>query len=174
MADGWTTVTSADETTLVSLLTEHGGLVTLWNGSNEDIILSVDVTSGTLSFGALRGLIPEDGAALQLAADLEQIFLRTCERVAAWYGYSTDEWSLESRFRTADEIRVVFARHERFVRAGQRPCLLFWINYFGRAYWTCIDGLALTNVGQIEEAKDGIVIRTDGRPPKVEVLVLDH
>lgn len=79
-------------------------------------------------FGQRRATTVSFGS-YEATGDLEAIFLETCTRIDARYGFSSDEWILEARFPGA-EVLTAYARHLESVRAEEPPYLLFWLNDF--------------------------------------------
>ena len=176
MSDGLTERSVDSERTLLDLLAESGGLVTLWDSAGDDIDLWTDPEILTISIGVSRSLRAEEhGTEDARTGILEQMFSEVCTRLGAWYGYSTDEWSMEGRFLIGEELADALARHERTIRAGDMPYILFWVNYFSETYWKRLDHGFFAHCKTLrDDTGVGMIVRTGERPPHVAVFVLSR
>jgi hypothetical protein len=171
-SDGWTEteVHSLDQT--IDVLTATGGLVTLWDRADDDIVLSFRSGTEAVSFGADRSLNPgRDPAALKIFGDLEAMFVDGCTRLDAWFGYCTDEYSVEAAVPV--NLMEMLSRQTRAIRTGALPPLLYSLNYFSRDYWMSLDQSLFHGLGLNERAlPGGVLLRTPDDPPFHDVFVL--
>lgn len=135
--DGLNQLEFRDLATTQATLCAQGGLVDLWkdfgNEWYEDIHITFQPKSGEISLGVsyeLRETREED---VRKASDLKGIFIALCQRLEPFYGYSADEYRLETILDGKD-FAEEWASFKTTTRNMKQPPILFWLNYFSSLY----------------------------------------
>lgn len=137
----------------VASVQAQGGGLQLWK-ADIDILLAFHPPGSSLE--APFDLTPEGWSRVTLsvdesffrdeavrstvAGDMAEIFVGLSERLSAAYGFSRDEEAAEAFH---DEARTTPAS----VVAGDKPPVLFWMNYFRREHFSWLDEARFSRVG---------------------------
>jgi hypothetical protein len=135
--DGLTELEFQDLATAQAALCTQGGLLNLWkdfgNEWYEDIHITFNPKSAEVSLGVIHDLRKDREKDVQKASDLKGIFIALCQRLEPVYGYSVDEYGLESVLGGKDIIEK-WANFRTAIQKLKQPPILFWLNYFSSTY----------------------------------------
>jgi hypothetical protein len=136
--DGLSQFEFRDLATAQETLCAQGGLLNLWKdfGSEwyEDIHITFRPKSGEISFGVSYDLWETRDEDLQKASDLKGIFITLCQRLEPFYGYSANEYRLETILNGKD-FAEEWASFKTTTQDMKQPPILFWLNYFSSQYF---------------------------------------
>jgi hypothetical protein len=157
-------------------LVVHGGSITFWRAQDEsncsDLGLTFAPHDREISLSVVHDLRKERQDDVQVAADLQTLFAALCQRLNPVYGYSTDEYKLESVFSDT-EIQAVTNDLRRAVRMLDPPPALFWLNYFGQKYFDRIPGSSFQDLSfRKQVASQGVFVFLCEYPWDVKVARL--
>lgn len=175
-ADGLYDLSFDDWEAAQSYLCSYGGMITIWKALESSdfraihLIIAPDREVGLFINGDLRKNREEDA---QMAADLESLFVALCSRLDPVYGYSTDEYRLETLFPGAEVLRV-WADLQQAPATLTPPPILFWLNYFSQVYLEHITEQRFVDLSLRKEATcRGVYIRLAQHPWDAQIAVLE-
>jgi hypothetical protein len=135
--DGLSSFEFHDLATAQTTFCTQGGLANLWkdfgNDWYEDIYVTFRPKSGGISLGVGYDLREDREEDVQKASDLKGIFIALCQHLEPLYGYSVDEYRLETILNGKD-LAEEWADFKAIAQNLRQPPILFWLNYFSSAY----------------------------------------
>jgi hypothetical protein len=166
----------------LTVLETEGGLLQLWK-EDVDLFLTVQPASSRRAEGAFQ-LMPSgwsrltlsvDGCFLRdeaarsaVAGDMWAMFVALCEQLGAAYGFSRNEDLLDA---FGEELKSL----PSVVVNGERPPLLFWLNYFRRDHFPWLDEEMFSRVGGwVTAFPRGMLVSIFDAPWEVELAALQE
>lgn len=152
---------------LTAYMCSEGGIFAIWR-DELDIQVGFYPSFRHLSIGVHYNL--RENRDEQIVNDLEAVFSTFCENLQPYFGYSHDEWNLE----TISPTLFLYKNFEEGVAKKEPPKILFWLNYFEANYFESLGEWRFEKIAfhKLVKTEHGVFVYLASAPWNIRQAIL--